>query len=56
VPGGVLPLRLDRKGVALHYIQEIRDEAHRFAVAYHRLIRKKRAVGENTKPDRKARG
>lgn len=56
VPGGMLPLRLDRKGVALHYIQEIRDEAHRFAVAYHRLIRKRRAVGENTKPDRKARG
>ena len=43
VPDAVLPLRLDRKGIALRYIQEIRDEAHRFAITYNRLLRKKKA-------------
>ena len=45
VPGEVLPLRLDKKGIALRYIQEIRDEAHRFAVTYNRLLRKKKVIG-----------
>jgi excinuclease ABC subunit C len=49
VPGEVLPRRLDRKGMALHYIQEIRDEAHRFAIAYNRLLRKKKLVGPGNK-------
>jgi len=39
--GEMLPLHLDPKGMALRYLQEIRNEAHRFAVAYHRLLRKK---------------
>ena len=50
VPDAVLPLRLDRKGIALRYIQEIRDEAHRFAIAYNRLIRKKTMIGDGTSP------
>jgi excinuclease ABC subunit C len=41
LPGEILPRRLDPKGMALHYIQEIRDEAHRFAIAYHKLLRSK---------------
>jgi excinuclease ABC subunit C len=45
VPGGILPVKLDRKSTALKYLQEIRDEAHRFAVAYNRLLRRKKAVG-----------
>ena len=45
LPGEMLPRQLDRKGMALHYIQEIRDEAHRFAISYNRLLRKKAAVG-----------
>lgn len=53
VPGGMLPLRLDRKGIALRYIQEIRNEAHRFAVTYHRLLRKKKVVGEDEKLEKK---
>ncbi len=40
-PGSKLPLRLDRKDPALQFIQEIRDEAHRFAITYNRLLRKK---------------
>jgi excinuclease ABC subunit C len=43
----VLPRRLDEKGAALRYLQEIRNEAHRFAVSYHRLLRKKRMVGDD---------
>jgi excinuclease ABC subunit C len=43
VPGNILPLRLDRKSIALRYIEEIRDEAHRFAITYNRLLRKKKA-------------
>ena len=30
---------LDRKSPALHVLQRIRDEAHRFAVTYHRSLR-----------------
>jgi excinuclease ABC subunit C len=45
VPGEMLPRHLDRKGMALRFIQEIRDEAHRFAIAYNRLLRKKKLVG-----------
>jgi len=41
VPGKLFPLRMDRKEKALQFIQEIRDEAHRFALAYNRLLRKK---------------
>jgi excinuclease ABC subunit C len=43
-PGEDLPLRLDRKSIALRYVQEIRDEAHRFAIAYNRLLRKKKVI------------
>jgi len=49
VPGEMLPLRLDKKGIALRYIQEIRDEAHRFAVTYNRLLRKKMMIGNGSR-------
>jgi excinuclease ABC subunit C len=44
MPGDSLPLRLDRKSIALRYIEEIRDEAHRFAITYNRLLRKKKIL------------
>jgi excinuclease ABC subunit C len=50
VPGEMLSRRLDEKGMALHYIQEIRNEAHRFAIAYNRLLRKKTLVTDHSKP------
>lgn len=40
-PGLVAPIRLDRKDAGLRFIQEIRDEAHRFAIKYNRLLRSK---------------
>ncbi len=53
VPGEMLPRRLDEKGMALHFIQEIRNEAHRFAIAYNRLLRKKTIVGSKSHNTRK---
>ncbi|MBN1861017.1 MAG: excinuclease ABC subunit C [Candidatus Thermoplasmatota archaeon] len=41
LPGSPEPLHLDKKEKALLFIREIRDEAHRFAIAYNRLLRKK---------------
>jgi excinuclease ABC subunit C len=39
------PILLPRTSQALYLVQRIRDEAHRFAVTYHQLVRKKRMVG-----------
>ena len=41
IPGEIQPLHLSKKDPALHYVQEIRDEAHRFAISYNRLLRTK---------------
>ena len=38
------PIRLDRFNPILRMIQQIRDEAHRFAIAFHRSRRGKRAI------------
>jgi excinuclease ABC subunit C len=36
------PIALDRTSPALHLLQRIRDEAHRFAVTFHRTSRRRR--------------
>ncbi|NND85541.1 MAG: excinuclease ABC subunit UvrC [Acidimicrobiia bacterium] len=43
-PGEDDTLRIPRDAPALHLLQRARDEAHRFAVAYHRQLRGKRMV------------
>ena len=35
------PLRLSKRSSTLQLLQRIRDEAHRFAIAYHRKLREK---------------
>jgi excinuclease ABC subunit C len=42
VPGRSEPVRLERRSEALYLLQRIRDEAHRFAITYHRKLRGKR--------------
>ena len=41
LPGREESILLDRRSPALHLIQAIRDEAHRFAITYHRSLRGK---------------
>ncbi len=38
------PILLDRKSPALHLIQRVRDESHRFAITYHTGLRGKASV------------
>ncbi len=45
LPDRPVPIRIDRKNKGLHFIQEMRDEAHRFAIKYNRLLRKKEVMG-----------
>ena len=42
LPGRPDPVRLPENSPALQMLQRLRDEAHRFAVAYHRQLRGKR--------------
>jgi excinuclease ABC subunit C len=42
LPGREEPLRLPRQSEALYLLQRLRDEAHRFAISYHRKLRGKR--------------
>ena len=42
VPGRAEPLRLSPNDPALHVLQRVRDEAHRFALQYHRRLRARR--------------
>jgi excinuclease ABC subunit C len=44
LPGESDPIILSNRDAVLHLIQRIRDEAHRFAVAYHRKLREKKTT------------
>ena len=38
------PIHLDRRSQGLYLVQRVRDEAHRFAITYHRTLRSKRGM------------
>jgi excinuclease ABC subunit C len=42
LPDRTEPIRLSRQSDGLYLLQQLRDEAHRFAISYHRTLRGKR--------------
>lgn len=44
MPNSSEPIIMDKSSGALHILQNIRDEAHRFAITYHRKLREKRGI------------
>jgi len=44
IPGRADSIKLSKKNKTLQFIQEIRNEAHRFAIKYNRLLRKKELI------------
>jgi len=44
LPGVADPVRIPRDEAALHLLQRVRDEAHRFAITYHRNLRGKSMI------------
>lgn len=46
IKGRIKPIRSDSDTPALNLIRRIRDEAHRFALAYHHILRRKKVIGK----------
>jgi excinuclease ABC subunit C len=44
LPGSSEPVRIPRDSEALYLLQQVRDEAHRFAITYHRQLRDKKMI------------
>lgn len=44
LPGREEPIVLDRRSNALHLVQHVRDEAHRFGITHHRALRGKEGL------------
>ncbi len=44
LPGVEEPVILEPTSAVTHLVARVRDEAHRFAITYHRMLREKRAV------------
>jgi excinuclease ABC subunit C len=44
LPGQSDPIRIPRDSPALYLLQQARDEAHRFAITYHRQLRDKKMI------------
>lgn len=48
------PIRLARNDAGLRILQQVRDEAHRFAQHYHHILRSRRQFDEDVKAGRRA--
>lgn len=46
IKGKINPIRLNRDTPSLNLIRRARDEAHRFALKYHHLLRRKKIIGK----------
>lgn len=46
-PGDNIPLYISKKSTSLKLIQQLRDEAHRFAIAFHRQRRSKDSIASS---------
>jgi excinuclease ABC subunit C len=46
ISGRVMPIRFKSDTPALNLIRRVRDEAHRFALDYHHLLRRKKIIGK----------
>ncbi len=44
IPGHSKPVYIPKDSPALHILQRARDEAHRFAISYHRRLRRKEGI------------
>jgi len=44
IPGDPEPVYIAKDSPALHILQRARDEAHRFAISYHRRLRHKEGI------------
>jgi len=44
IPGNPQPVHIAKDSPALHILQRARDEAHRFAISYHRKLRHKEGI------------
>ncbi|MGH8870679.1 MAG: excinuclease ABC subunit UvrC [Acidimicrobiia bacterium] len=44
LPGKPEPIRIPRDAEALYLLQQVRDEAHRFAITYHRQLRSRSMI------------
>lgn len=47
LPGRKNPVLLRRNHPALYLVQRVRDEAHRFAITYHKNVRRKATIGSS---------
>ncbi|MFH1397519.1 MAG: excinuclease ABC subunit UvrC [Candidatus Omnitrophota bacterium] len=46
IKGRINPVRLNKNAPGLNLIRRARDEAHRFALKYHHLLRRKKIIGK----------